>query len=105
MRILNIGQYKIIFCHLSRFWKKAGYSPVYLRQTPVSLTPSELVFGWFLCLSLVFVCIQNDLTGEHSCVMLQELKSSEASDQGQWLASFWTGEAPQPDSREEPFVI
>lgn len=49
MRILNIGQYKVIFCCLSRFWKKAGYSPVYLRQTPVSLTPSELVFGWFLC--------------------------------------------------------
>ncbi|TMS06021.1 RNA cytidine acetyltransferase [Larimichthys crocea] len=32
---------------LLKFWKKAGYTPVYLRQTP------------------------NDLTGEHSCVMLE----------------------------------
>uniref|UniRef100_H3DF39 RNA cytidine acetyltransferase n=1 Tax=Tetraodon nigroviridis TaxID=99883 RepID=H3DF39_TETNG len=51
---------------LLRFWKKAGYSPVYLRQTP------------------------NDLTGEHSCVMLKELNTDEASEQSRWLAAFWT---------------
>lgn len=43
VRILQYGddaseccKIEIIF-HLYRFWKKAGYSPVYLRQTPVSL--------------------------------------------------------------------
>ncbi|XP_029992858.1 RNA cytidine acetyltransferase [Sphaeramia orbicularis] len=50
---------------LLKFWKKAGYTPVYLRQTP------------------------NDLTGEHSCVMLKELNADEASEQGQWLSAFW----------------
>ncbi|KAF7663760.1 hypothetical protein LDENG_00202250 [Lucifuga dentata] len=50
---------------LLKFWKKAGYTPVYLRQTP------------------------NDLTGEHSCVMLKELDADEAPEQGQWLSAFW----------------
>ncbi|XP_029952025.1 RNA cytidine acetyltransferase-like [Salarias fasciatus] len=50
---------------LLRFWKKAGFTPVYLRQTP------------------------NDLTGEHSCVMLKELNADEGSEQGQWLSAFW----------------
>lgn len=34
---------------LLKFWKKSGFTPVYLRQTP------------------------NDLTGEHSCIMLKVL--------------------------------
>ncbi|MBN3307810.1 NAT10 acetyltransferase, partial [Amia calva] len=50
---------------LLKFWKQAGFVPVYLRQTP------------------------NDLTGEHSCVMLKELNGEEASEQGQWLSAFW----------------
>ncbi|XP_030629872.1 RNA cytidine acetyltransferase [Chanos chanos] len=50
---------------LLKFWKKAGFVPVYLRQTP------------------------NDLTGEHSCVMLKALNTDEASDQGHWLSAFW----------------
>ncbi|XP_017261286.1 RNA cytidine acetyltransferase [Kryptolebias marmoratus] len=50
---------------LLRFWKKAGYTPVYLRQTP------------------------NDLTGEHSCVMVKELNTDEASEQSRWLSAFW----------------
>uniref|UniRef100_A0A8D3E5W6 RNA cytidine acetyltransferase n=1 Tax=Scophthalmus maximus TaxID=52904 RepID=A0A8D3E5W6_SCOMX len=50
---------------LLKFWKKAGYSPVYLRQTP------------------------NDLTGEHSVVMLKELNTDEAPEQSQWLSAFW----------------
>uniref|UniRef100_A0A3Q3WM34 RNA cytidine acetyltransferase n=1 Tax=Mola mola TaxID=94237 RepID=A0A3Q3WM34_MOLML len=53
---------------LLKFWKKAGYTPVYLRQTP------------------------NDLTGEHSCVMLRELNTDEAPEQNQWLSAFWKGE-------------
>ncbi|XP_064807252.1 RNA cytidine acetyltransferase [Oncorhynchus masou masou] len=50
---------------LLKFWKKAGFIPVYLRQTP------------------------NDLTGEHSLVMLKELNTVEAPEQGQWLSAFW----------------
>ncbi|TPX63806.1 hypothetical protein SpCBS45565_g06335 [Spizellomyces sp. 'palustris'] len=37
---------------LHKFWKRAGFTPVYLRQTP------------------------NDLTGEHTCVMLKKLDRS-----------------------------
>ncbi|KAF2754112.1 putative nucleolar ATPase Kre33 [Pseudovirgaria hyperparasitica] len=38
---------------LHRFWKRSSFSPVYLRQTP------------------------NDLTGEHTCVMLRALDGAE----------------------------
>lgn len=37
-RTLNILKTNSFFI-LNRFWKKAGYSPVYLRQTPVGLIP------------------------------------------------------------------
>uniref|UniRef100_A0A8C1T230 RNA cytidine acetyltransferase n=1 Tax=Cyprinus carpio TaxID=7962 RepID=A0A8C1T230_CYPCA len=50
---------------LLKFWKKAGFVPVYLRQTP------------------------NDLTGEHSCIMLKELNAEESTEQNQWLSAFW----------------
>ncbi len=36
---------------LYNFWKKSGFEPVYLRQT------------------------RNDITGEHSCIMIQPLSS------------------------------
>ncbi|KAF9354935.1 hypothetical protein BGX26_007187 [Mortierella sp. AD094] len=51
---------------LHKFWSKAGYVPVYLRQTP------------------------NDLTGEHTCVMLRTLESSQTQTQcdPMWLSSF-----------------
>ncbi|XP_059150893.1 RNA cytidine acetyltransferase-like [Physella acuta] len=49
---------------LFRFWKKAGYIPVYMRQT------------------------SNELTGEHSCIMLKTLNTSEETRQT-WLAAFW----------------
>ncbi|OXB72603.1 UNVERIFIED_CONTAM: hypothetical protein H355_010127 [Colinus virginianus] len=49
---------------LLKFWKRAGFVPVYLRQTP------------------------NDLTGEHSCIMLKML-SEEDSEQEPWLTAFW----------------
>ncbi|ODQ68123.1 DUF699-domain-containing protein [Nadsonia fulvescens var. elongata DSM 6958] len=45
---------------LHKFWKRAGFSPVYLRQTP------------------------NELTGEHTCVMMKVLENREAS----WLGEF-----------------
>lgn len=48
---------------LLRFWKRAGYVPLYLRHTT------------------------NELTGEHSCVMVRGLKSSVDSEMG-WLAEF-----------------
>ncbi|XP_072031061.1 RNA cytidine acetyltransferase-like [Amphiura filiformis] len=52
---------------LLRFWKKAGYIPVYLRQTA------------------------NELTGEHSCIMLKMLNvdNQEDAEQGSWLMAFW----------------
>jgi N-acetyltransferase 10 len=46
---------------LHKFWKRAAFSPVYLRQTA------------------------NDLTGEHTCVMLRPLENS--SDRS-WLGAF-----------------
>lgn len=46
--------------NLLNFWKRSGFAPVYLRQT------------------------SNDLTGEHTCVMLNVLKEQETS----WLADF-----------------
>ncbi|XP_033005848.1 RNA cytidine acetyltransferase [Lacerta agilis] len=50
---------------LLKFWKRAGFVPVYLRQTP------------------------NDLTGEHSCIMLKTLNEEEESVQENWLSAFW----------------
>lgn len=46
---------------LHKFWKRSGYVPVYLRQTP------------------------NELTGEHTCVMIKTL--APASDSS-WLGAF-----------------
>ncbi|MCJ1478739.1 killer toxin resistant protein [Lambiella insularis] len=47
---------------LHKFWKRASFTPVYLRQTP------------------------NELTGEHSCVMLRTLSAS--SNDPAWLGAF-----------------
>ena len=47
---------------LHKFWKRASFSPVYLRQTP------------------------NELTGEHSCIMLRTL--SAGSNDPAWLGAF-----------------
>ena len=47
---------------LHKFWKRASFAPVYLRQTP------------------------NELTGEHSCVMIRSL--STATNDGAWLGAF-----------------
>lgn len=47
---------------LHKFWKRSSFTPVYLRQTP------------------------NDLTGEHTCVMLRTITSG-SSDMS-WLGSF-----------------
>ncbi|SGY81905.1 BQ5605_C009g05533 [Microbotryum silenes-dioicae] len=48
---------------LFKFWKRAGFSPLYIRQT------------------------QNDLTGEHSCVMLRGLNKNR-QEVGRWLGAF-----------------
>ncbi|KAL8723407.1 MAG: hypothetical protein Q9181_007291, partial [Wetmoreana brouardii] len=47
---------------LHKFWKRASFAPVYLRQTP------------------------NELTGEHSCVMLRTLANS--NNDSAWLGAF-----------------
>jgi len=49
---------------LLRFWKRSGFVPVYLRQTP------------------------NDLTGEHSCIMLRRLTDSEEDTSDNWLQAY-----------------
>ena len=50
---------------LQKFWKRASFVPVYLRQTP------------------------NELTGEHSCVMLRPLTSHNSSDvDPSWLTAY-----------------
>ncbi|TAQ84736.1 hypothetical protein B7494_g6936 [Chlorociboria aeruginascens] len=46
---------------LHRFWKRASFAPVYLRQTP------------------------NELTGEHTCVMIRPLENGEDRS---WLGAF-----------------
>ncbi|ETW81501.1 hypothetical protein HETIRDRAFT_64813 [Heterobasidion irregulare TC 32-1] len=48
---------------LLRFWKRAGYVPLYVRQT------------------------QSDLTGEHTCVMVRGLNAAN-DDELQWLGEF-----------------
>lgn len=50
-----------------RFWKRAGFVPLYLRQT------------------------QSELTGEHTCVMIRGLNSSTEGDL-EWLGEFAKGE-------------
>ncbi|KAI1613817.1 GNAT acetyltransferase 2-domain-containing protein [Exophiala viscosa] len=48
---------------LHKFWKRASFAPVYLRQTA------------------------NELTGEHSCVMLKPLSTSTSTDSF-WLSAY-----------------
>ncbi|KAF9530396.1 DUF699-domain-containing protein [Crepidotus variabilis] len=48
---------------LLRFWKRAGYGPLYVRQTP------------------------SELTGEHTCVMVRGLNSSGEGDMA-WMREF-----------------
>lgn len=54
---------------LLKFWKRAGFVPTYLRQTP------------------------NDLTGEHSCIMLKTLHQGGEMEQNEveisWLADYF----------------
>ncbi|XP_075234624.1 RNA cytidine acetyltransferase l(1)G0020 [Lycorma delicatula] len=52
---------------LLKFWKRANFVPVYLRQTT------------------------NDLTGEHTCIMLHVLHSEDLNVKStSWLNEFWT---------------
>lgn len=53
---------------LFKFWKRAGYSPLYLRQTT------------------------NELTGEHSCVMMRGLNKNQ-EESSAWLAAFSVGQS------------
>lgn len=54
---------------LHKFWKRAGFVPLYMRQTP------------------------NDLTGEYTCVMLRTLRSEGLTTQASadWLDAFARG--------------
>lgn len=48
-----------------KFWKKAGYIPVYVKPKA------------------------NDLTGENSCIMLNVLKDNDSSEDD-WVSAYWT---------------
>ncbi|KAL1506350.1 hypothetical protein ABEB36_005733 [Hypothenemus hampei] len=50
---------------LLKFWKRADFVPVYLRQTT------------------------NDLTGEHSCIMLSVLNLEQQPEHIAWLNAYW----------------
>lgn len=49
---------------LHKFWKRQNFAPVYLRQTP------------------------NDLTGEHSCIMLRPLRTASTTTDPSWLSAY-----------------
>ena len=49
---------------LHKFWKRASFAPVYLRQTA------------------------NELTGEHSCVMIRTLSNSTGNTDSAWLGAY-----------------
>jgi len=49
---------------LHKFWKRASFAPVYLRQTA------------------------NELTGEHSCVMIRTLSNDSSNTDNAWLGAF-----------------
>jgi N-acetyltransferase 10 len=51
--------------NLLKFWKKAGFAPVYLRQTT------------------------NDLTGEHTTIMLKSLNTEDDPELGNWMGDFF----------------
>ncbi|KAM3721607.1 RNA cytidine acetyltransferase [Dirofilaria immitis] len=50
---------------LLKFWKRAGFVPIYLRQS---------------------IC---DLTGEHTCIMLKDINKNDESS-ASWLPLYWT---------------
>lgn len=62
---------------LFKFWKRAGFVPLYMRQT------------------------QNDLTGEHSCIMLRGLNKN-ADESSRWLGAFSAGRLRVVASRNSP---
>ncbi|XP_022238453.1 RNA cytidine acetyltransferase-like [Limulus polyphemus] len=66
-RLDYIGVSFGLTAELLRFWRKNKFVPVYLRQTA------------------------NDLTGEHSCIMLKMLgdESENTLDNSNWLHSYW----------------
>ncbi|KXJ05728.1 N-acetyltransferase 10 [Exaiptasia diaphana] len=64
-RLDYIGVSYGLTTNLLKFWKKSGFAPVYLRQTP------------------------NELTGEHSCIMLRMLNEAEVSTNEDWLQAYW----------------
>jgi N-acetyltransferase 10 len=76
--LINLSQKKTSYLHylgvsyglttqLHRFWKRAGFVPVYLRQTP------------------------QELTAEHSCVMLKVLEGRDKT----WLGAYSQGISTQ----------
>ena len=51
---------------LLKFWRKAGFTPVYISQ------------------------VANNLTGEHTTIMIKALKHDENEDESPWLRAFYS---------------
>ncbi|KAK0425983.1 hypothetical protein QR680_009485 [Steinernema hermaphroditum] len=68
-RLDYIGTSFGLTLNLLKFWKRASFVPVYLRQTT------------------------NELTGEYTCIMLRSLASDDDDEclpsESRWLASYW----------------
>ena len=65
-RLNYLGTSYGLTANLLRFWKKGGYIPTYVRQT------------------------KNDLTGEHTVIMLKVLGGESGNRSLGWLSEFWT---------------
>ena len=65
-RLNYLGTSYGLTANLLRFWKKGGYIPTYVRQT------------------------KNDLTGEHTVIMLKVLAGDSGNKSLGWLLEFWT---------------
>jgi N-acetyltransferase 10 len=74
---------------LLRFWKKLGYLPTYLRQTP-NVCNKYIPIISSICLFL-FLSLK-ELTGEHSCIVLKELNLNEENEKSDsWLYQYYAG--------------
>ena len=84
---------------LYKFWRRSDFVPVYMRQTPVghmeTVPPAEALRSadalvWARArLMHANACFlsQNDLTGEHTCIMLHPLAAAQSG--SDWLEAYW----------------
>lgn len=69
---------------LLKFWKRGAFVPVYLRLVLLFYYRCEINTHIFL---LLFRQTANDITGEHSCIMLYKINSEQ--EDARWLQAYW----------------